>query len=133
MTKLAKFQNAHLAKPYAAPAKPITLKQVAILDTGDGAYIDQSVKVKPHRKDARKLVLKCVDLKRLTAAVTGLKLTPCGAPVRGSKHWVVIVWKTGFSDALLAQGSPQAHGMLAQGTPGQKVPTTKQITAKVLK
>lgn len=138
MSKLTKYTGGTMAKATNGAAlakhgahKPITVKHVMLLDTGDGAYIDASVKVKPHKTDDRKLVLKCTDLQRLTDAAQRMGLNLCGLPRHGNKHWIAFVWKSGFGEALALQAQ-QAAGMLP-AKQATTVPAAKQLTAKVLK
>lgn len=109
MMTLAKVSKQNqIAKPIA---KPITVKTVMLLDTGDGCFIDGSVKVKPHKTDASKLALKCVDRVRLLDAVKRMGLTLASPPVKGGKHWIAFVWKGAMQTALAA------HAAAAQGLP----------------
>lgn len=138
MSKLTKYTGGQMAKANGGAVqahgahKGITLKQVMILDTGDGAFIDASVKVKPHKTNPNQLVLKCTDQKRLVEAAKRMGLTLIGMPQRGSKHWIAFVWKQGFGDALALQGQ-QAGGMLGAPT-AKAVPVgyahAKQLVAK---
>lgn len=110
--QIAKHTASNLTKHTAPHAKPITVKHVMVLDTNDGAFIDASVKVKPHKTDDRKLVLKCTDGKRLLNAAKQMGLTLCGPMQKGAKHWIAFCWKQQFGAALLAQQG-MSGGMLS--------------------
>lgn len=109
--------------PLTTPGAPhgIKIKHVMLLDTGDGAYTDQSVKVKPHKSNPKKLCLKCTDAKRLLDAVKRMGLTVCSPMIRGSKHFILFVWKNEFGDLMLSQG----HAAM----PALPAPTAKPVKA----
>lgn len=108
MNKLAKIENTKaLTNHIPAGQKPITVKHVMLLDTGDGAFTDDSVKTKPFKGDDRKLMLKCVDAKRLLSALQRLGLPAASPVIRGGKHFMVAVWKKDFASALTAQQHAQ--------------------------
>jgi len=112
---------------------PIKVKHVMLLDCGDGAYVDASVKVKPHVSDPNKLAVKCVDLARLLDALKRMGLKLAGPLVRGGKHHIAIVYKADLADALLLGGG--GAGMLDAGS-GVKAPAMKKLDGgkvKVLK
>lgn len=137
MSKLTKYEGGAVAKTTTgalakggAAQKPIKVKHVMLLDTGDGAFTDQSVKVKPCRGDDRKLVLKCTDPQRLLDAAKRMGLALAGAPTKGAKHWILFVWKAQFGEKLLSQGA--AGGMLDAGMTAKPVPAFQSKTVKAL-
>lgn len=121
MTKLIK-------KTDALPT--VQLKQVLLLDVGDGAFIDHSVKIKPHKTNPHKLAIKCTNGPRLLKALQALGLKPCGAPIKGTKHYIVIVWKSAF-DAAMLEAQTKAMGLEANNTatavPAKQLSTTKGV------
>lgn len=119
MTKMMKLGKGALA-PKGLVKPPIKVKHVMLLDTGDGAFIDESVKVKPHKTDDAKLAVKCTDLTRLFDALERMGLTLVGPPVKGAKHYIAFVWKKGFGDALLSQGA-MAEGPMLDAHTGEAV------------
>lgn len=88
-----------LAKPQQTYAAPPTIKCV-VMDTHDGAFTDESVKIKPHKTDARKVVLKCTDPHRLAKAVAQMGVKACGPMIKGAKHYIVVAWKDSLQKAL---------------------------------
>lgn len=130
MHNLTKTTAQQMTKHTAAPAKLPTLKQVMVLDTNDGAFIDESVKVKPHKTDARILVLKCTDPKRLVDAAKAMGLALAGIPVKGTKHFILFVWKDSFGLAL-GNKVEKGHVLVTQ-TGAQQVtaPKHKALAAK---
>lgn len=107
-----------LATEAPAPAvKPLKVKHVMLVDSGDGSFTDDSVKIKPHNEDPSKVVFKCVDAARLmkTLVESGLVAT---AFIKGSKHYIASV------DAQAVQSSLQA---------GKAAPALQGASAKLLK
>ena len=118
-----------LQQAHAAPKQAPKVKAV-ILDTGDGCTTDASVKVKPHKTDHRKVVLKCVSPQRLAAAAAAMKLKPCGPLIKGSKHFILICWANAVQHAL-GYGSPvpaaleAPAGAMVVMSPGKKAVVVK--------
>lgn len=68
----------------------LTFKSVLVADTGDGAFTDQSVKIKPNTEGPG-FVFKCVDRKRLEVALLAAGFNPTQVEIKkGNKHWVAI-------------------------------------------
>lgn len=63
------------------------VKEVILLDLNDGAFTDNSVKVKPHKGGAG-VVLKCTSQTRLLKALAQACIP--AKVVKGKKHWVAI-------------------------------------------
>lgn len=108
---LVKSKDKAMAKDVKGRGKGLLVKHVMVLDTEDGAFTDDSVKVKPDRKDPSRVVFKCVDAGRLLTALSRAGL--CAARVvRGRKHYVAWVdaqeFQTALSDLQEAQVLPQA-------------------------
>lgn len=89
-----------------APKKGLKLKQVMVLDLGDGAFTDKSVKVRPHKTDANRVVFKCVSLKRLKKALAdaGIRVAQI---VKGKKHFIAFIGVAEYQAALSAGNSGQ--------------------------
>lgn len=131
MANLTKYNKQQIAQhTTTAPVqKPVTLKHIMLLDTGDGAFTDESVKVKPCKGDDRKLVLKCTDPQRLLDAAKRMGLALAGKPTQGTKHFILFVWKQDFGLKLNAQAAQQAlPPKTAQQV--QSFQNTKQLVAK---
>lgn len=94
----------HAAKPNAAP-QPLKLKQVLIIDSGDGAFTDASVKVKPADGNPAQMVFKCIDKARLLMQLAASGIKPIKV-VKGTKHYIAFVHATDVT-AALAGGKPQ--------------------------
>lgn len=88
----------HTTKPSAAP-QPLKLKQVLIIDSGDGAFTDASVKVKPADGNPAQMVFKCTDKARLLTQLAASGITPIKV-VKGSKHFIAFVHTTDVTKAL---------------------------------
>lgn len=114
---LTKHTGTKLTNHKVPAAKRITMKNVMLLDGGDGAFVDESVKVKPFIGDDQKLMLKCVDARRLLSTVSRLGLVPASPLQRGTKHFMLAVWKAGLGAALSSQ---------------ERVPASSVSSAKLL-
>ena len=100
--------NAALQKPMGGG---IVLKSVLIIDTGDGAFTDDSVKIKPHRTNPALQVWKCTDRARLVKALASAGIT--ASITRGRKHFVAVVGVAAVAAALAAK--PASHALKAVG------------------
>jgi hypothetical protein len=87
--------------PKAMQLGNLTIKQVMIADLGDGAFTDQSIKIKPNKKGPG-VVLKCTDRKRLVAGLAQAGIDAGMVQIkRGGKHWIAIVGIPGVGSALV--------------------------------
>ena len=86
---IQKFKASPSALAAKAAAKAIqkncVIKKIMLLELDDGAFTDDSVKVKPH-KGGIGIVLKCTCRDRLLLAVSAAKIP--AKIVKGSKHWI---------------------------------------------
>lgn len=100
---LAKTSNGTVQKmgPAGMMLGNLGIKQVMIADIGDGAFTDQSIKVKPN-KTGPGFVLKCTDRARLLAGLAQAGVDPRLVEIkRGSKHWVAFVNKAPSTGAIV--------------------------------
>jgi len=83
------------------PAKPtinalfsiadLCVQQVFIADVGDGAFLDDAVKIKPNRHGPG-IVMKCIDSRRLKIALQRAGYDPEKTKiVRGRKHFIAFI------------------------------------------
>ena len=83
-----KKQKQALASAQAEQALlAIGMKKTMLLDLGDGAFTDQSVKIRPNT-DGTGIVMKCTSEKRLLEALTRANIQ--AKVFKGSKHWIAI-------------------------------------------
>lgn len=103
----------HAPTSIAAPMLgQLKIKQVFVADTGDGAFTDQSVKIKPN-KNGPGLVLKCVDLERLKTVIYQANpgYAPSAAVIRkGSKHFIHVLGEQKSMRPALQSGAVKLLG-----------------------
>lgn len=112
-------KNAMVKGSKGKVTKGLKVKHVMLLDTGDGAFTDHSIKVKPHNTDPSILVFKCTKKARLLQAMKDAGLKPITKIIKGSKHWIAFVGAQEFGLAL-------ASGNHSFALPSS---TTKQLGA----
>lgn len=102
MTKKLTKQGNNL--PMLTLGENLNVKQMFIADVGDGAFTDDSVKVKPNRNGSG-LVLKCVCLKRLHKALKQAGFDPHTVKIiKGSKHFIAFLGEVAMGAKQVGAG-----------------------------
>jgi hypothetical protein len=116
MTKAITTTKTSAPLAHAAPApaakKGLKAKHVMLIDAGDGAYTDDSVKVKPDRDNPDQVVFKCIDAARLLRVLTDAGLCATRV-VKGAKHHIAFVDAAAFQASLTSHASSPLLGVSA--------------------
>lgn len=96
----------------------LKMKKVMLADLGDGAFTDESIKVKPN-KAGDGIVLKCTDKSRLQKGLVKAGFNPIHVKiVKGKKHWIAFL------------GEFELQTVLSSGSkPAIAAPKPKQLSA----